>query len=119
MVSSPWGYLLYVLPNLLVGLSYLLFLKQPMPIRLVAAAPSLLFLLLFPLGFALGLLEVGHPGLVPMAPWLLRSLWLVAAVFALRNLLRIRTGLNILQLINVAMGCLLLFVASFVVSGGG
>jgi|SRR5579871_1360603 len=119
MVSSPWGYLLYVLPNLLVGLSYLLFLKQPLKVRLLAALPSLLFLLVFPLGFLLGILEIACPVMIQLSPWVLSIFGIAASALVIRNLIRLRTWLNVLQIPNVAMGYLLLFVAYLIVSGAG
>jgi hypothetical protein len=117
MVSSEYGYILYILPNLLVGLAYLIFLKRPMQVRLMAALPSALFLAPPALTFLLAPVVVSYPAAASMVLWGTRLTGVGAVLLAAFNLFRIRTWLHLLQAVNVFVGILLLYVTSMLITG--
>ncbi len=118
MVSSSFGYVLWILPNLLVGVAYLLFLRAALKTRILAALPSALFLAIPALGFGLGFLEVYHGWSERLAAWILDLLYLAALGAIVLVLHRIRTWLNLLQLVNFVAGTLLWYLMTLVVTGG-
>ena len=117
MASSPFGYVLWALPNLLVGLAYLVFLKAPLKTKLLAALPSALFLAIPALGFSLAVLEISHAWIGQVIYWILNLLYIGTFGLVIYLLLRVKTRLHVLQAINVAAGTLIWYVVTLIVSG--
>lgn len=105
--SKTFPYILIMLPNLLVGLTYLVFLKRPMKTRLQAALPNALFILIAILiivfssryftSYFLASMVVGKA--VVFLVW---GLMLYAYGQILFNIFKIRTWLNLMQLVGVS-----------------
>lgn len=112
------GYLWSLLPNLLVGLAYLLFLKRPMKTRLMAALPSLVFLLIPALGLCLGLLEVRYAAAAKLVGPVVTLVYIAALALVAWVLVRVHSWFNLAQMVNVIAGTMLWYVVDLVLSGG-
>lgn len=112
------GYLWSLLPNLLVGLSYIVFLKRPMKTRLLAALPSAVFLLIPALGLGLGLLEIHYEAAAKLVGPVVALVYIAALALVAWVLVRVQSWLNLAQVVNVIAGTLLWYVVALVLSGG-
>lgn len=117
MGSSEFSFLLFFLPNMLVGLAYLLFLKRPMKQRLLTALPSVLFLLIPVVGFSLAGLSIEYESLSKVLVWSFAVLGVGALASAFFNIVYIKTWLHLLQVVNIAFGCVIWYLASMAMLG--
>lgn len=117
MDSTEYIYLLSMLPNFLVGLAYLLFLKRPMKLKLLAALPSVLFLLIPILGLSLARLSVSYESLPSVLVWSFAGLGVSAMLVAFYNAVHIKTWLHLLQIVNITAGGVLWCFASLIMRG--
>jgi len=118
MISSVWEYPLFLLPNLGVGLAYLVLLKGTMKTRLVAALPSAVFVLIPALGLCLGLLEMRYEAAAKVVGPVMTLVYVAALALVALVLVRVRSWLNLTQIVNVFAGTMLWYAAELVLSGG-
>ena len=118
MFVAVHGYLWALLPNLLVGLAYILFLKRSMKTRLLAALPSAVFLLLPVLGLGLGMLEIRYAPAAKLVGPVVALVYIAALALVAWVLARVPSWLNLTQVVNVIAGTMLWYVVALVLSGG-
>lgn len=111
------GYIWSLLPNLLVGLAYIVFLKHPMKIRLLAASPSAVFLLIPVLGLCLASLEIHYEPAAKLVTPAATLVYLAALALVAFVLVRVRSWLNLAQVVNVFAGTLLWYVVTLILTG--
>jgi len=117
MGSSQYRLTFFFLPNLFVGLAYVVFLKRPVKVRLMAALPSAVFVLVPVLSLGLGMLEIRYEAMAKVVGVVAFLLYLLGLGLVFLNLARTRTWWHLLQVVNVIAGTMLWYFSSLVLNG--